>query len=125
MNNQVMRYGQKSDTTGHTYTGAIRIWNNNANNMIQFVIGVLVEPILVSIFSSMSGATGGSVGIGPNSVSYSWGSNASSVPLESRIATLPYFTGQLVTGYNYIAALETGIASLTLNNFYLWAAITG
>ena len=111
--NRVIRVGKMADTTAHSYTtGTWRIWNNNAADKVQFVVGVVEDGVSVLAQTTMGGAVLQYFGVGFNQMA---GGNITTSTLVT--GTGVYFCAgpipvtTLVLGYNFISALEYGIAS--------------
>ena len=129
--NRVLRYAYIADTAdSHSYTvAAWRIWNNNTANKIQFVVGVQEDALSNYIYATTSGAVGQWAGTELNGTAFSYGGGTQISSQNSAIVALQAFfvasPATISLGYNYIAAIELGIANGTSVNFYMWATILG
>ncbi len=48
--NRILRYMQRSDFTVHAYNvAAWRYWNNDPTQIVEFLIGILEEPVLIAV----------------------------------------------------------------------------
>lgn len=108
--NRVWRSIGVSDySSSHTYSGAMRLWNNtNNNNIITWVVGLLEDYGLAWLTSCIkAGADGSTVQTGLAINSSSAGFGPRNYNNQYIWETMPYILSP-VAGYNYASAYESG-----------------
>jgi hypothetical protein len=110
--NRVRRQLVKTEATSHAYAGTTRVWNNDATQKIEYVVGLVEDLLDLVIYVEMTGATSCYVawGIDSQSVVYAYGPviyGALHIALSRSLAIAPSI------GYHYISPLENSTGSST------------
>jgi hypothetical protein len=110
--NRTPRRMSKTESTSHTYASTLRVWNNDAAQKLEFVVGVSEDPIQLNLFTEMTGATYCNLawGLDSQSVSSALGPQiygAVHLVLDRWFALFPGI------GYHYLSPLETSSGTST------------
>lgn len=122
--NRIDRRAYVEDANSHNYTtGAWRSWNNNAALRVEFITGVLENPIGVSLNAQIETSYAGAAIDATNTASFSaataYNANAGVVRAGGRDLYYP------AIGYHYIQITEYGLAGATEESAYLNVDIWG
>lgn len=123
--NRQLRKGKKTDSTSHNYsTGSWRVWNNDATQILQFMIGVVENPILITRREYFKGEAYGSVGYDSTSVNLGG-------EFQVYINSSVYFSYGISNyhlpgvGYHYYSAMQYGSTGGAYVEYFLEAGIWG
>jgi hypothetical protein len=122
--NRRKRELSKIESTSHTYASTIRVWNGDATQKLEFVLGVAEEPLEANLYTDMTAATFCYVswGLDSQSVAYATG------PVIYGAHQLSLARWGLVTagiGYHYLSPLETSSGTSTFAMCDYSAVING
>jgi hypothetical protein len=127
--NRIPRRFYKLDNTDHGYTtGSWRAWNNDATNKVEWIVGVLESPNLITINGGLNsdGSTLVYSGIGYDVVS---GALDTGVVLIAQNAKLARSGSGLqhygTIGYHYYAGVQLGATGGNYDNILIGGNILG